>query len=163
MNSNELIFKQGSFYNVVFGQRTDNPVPTSQTKNKVLKKEFVSSLTDMLNKNQYNDWPYTEKLIVSVEIKGAKNYLERIDIDNVLKILFDVLKGKVFIDDKQIFSVMASKFITSDDKMSKQNGFFVGIRKLEQNQNNLCIPPLFYEIPNIEYGVELHDWRCVEI
>lgn len=155
--TNQYTFYQCRYYNDVFAFMIDADIPTSQTKDKQKKRIFKEQIIAELNNSQKGNRPYKGRLTLTISISGTQKYIQRVDIDNLLKILFDTLKGRVFIDDKQIWSVMASKQIQA------QNGFFVGIRELAEGEINLAIPPLYSENPlsGIEEG-KTTMWRAVE-
>jgi len=157
-DTNEYTFYQCRYYNDIFGFINDIYIPTSQTQDKHKKKIFKETIINELNNTTNTNWPYKERLTLTINISGHKNYIQRVDIDNLLKMLFDIFKGRVFVDDKQIWSVMASK------QIQDQNGFFVGIRLLADNEINLAIPPLFSEQLEdiIENERQTTMWRAVE-
>jgi Holliday junction resolvase RusA-like endonuclease len=151
-------FYQCRYYDDLFGSLNDFAIPTSQTKNKVLKKVFRERILQLLSSAKHDRWPYKERLTIAVGISGNQEYISRIDIDNVLKNLFDILKGIVFVDDKQIYSVMAEK------EVNVAHGILIAIRVLKTNETNVCIPPFFS--PNEEDGIgngPTTHWEAVEI
>ena len=159
-----IIYYQTRFYNDVFGLRTDFSVPTRQTKDKSKIEFFKKHVLELLEKISNNNWPHKENLIITVEIKGTKTYINRIDIDNTIKLLLDILKGIVYVDDKQIFSIMASKIILEKHENEELHGFLIGIRKLKKEERNMCIPPLMSL--NSEDGIfngPVTEWQTIEI
>ncbi|SEG40411.1 RusA family crossover junction endodeoxyribonuclease [Flavobacterium urumqiense] len=159
-----ITYYQSSYYDEVFGRMNDFPVPTSQTKSKEKIIEFKERVNKLLELAKKETWPHKSKPIITVEIKGSKNYINRIDIDNVLKLLFDIFKKKVFVDDKQIFSIMASKFIVEDNGEEEIHGFLVGLRILANTERNFCIPDMYSM--NLEKMIEngkTKMWKAIEI
>ena len=123
----------------------------------------------MLEMAKTDKWPYSSRLTLTVDVSGKESYIKRVDLDNLLKLLLDTLKGRVFVDDKQIFSIMASKniiepFVNEAGEVSELHGFLVGLRSLKDNERNLCIPPLFSETPEYKIGKDLKTtvWKSVE-
>lgn len=164
MENTKMIFYQGTYYNELFGAMTNFPVPTSQTKNKEIIADFKNRINKLLDDQKKESWPHKGKLILTMEIKGTKKYINRIDIDNVLKLLFDVLKKKVFIDDKQIFSIMASKIILENEESPELHGFLVGLRILDEGGRNNCIPELYSTNPAKGIGKgPTRNWKAIEI
>lgn len=162
-NNEDIIYYQNSYYDEVFGGRYNFPVPTSQTKDKRKKLEFKKQVKVLLKKINNPKWPYKQRLTVTIEIKGARKYITKIDIDNTIKLLLDILKKEVFVDDKQIYSIMASKIVMPDFEGSEMHGFLVGIRLLQGNEFNCCVPPLYSKNPvnKIENGVT-KMWKAIE-
>jgi Holliday junction resolvase RusA-like endonuclease len=167
-DSNSYVFFQGRYYDLVFGHLFDFPVPTSQTRSKEAKIEFRKRIWDMLDSIKTPKWPYKNRLTITVEVRGSESYIQRIDLDNTLKILLDTLKTKVFVDDRQIYSIMATKHIKEPykDKNGQYielHGFMVGLRLLRDNESNICIPPLYSENPQDGIGTgSTTMWRAVE-
>lgn len=163
-NPEYITYYQSSYYDEVFGKLNDFPVPTSQTKSKEKIIEFKERVNKLLESAKRENWPHKSRLTITVEIKGSKNYINRIDIDNVIKLLFDIFKKKVFVDDKQIFSIMASKHIVEDIKGIEIHGFLVGLRKLSDEERNYCIPDLYSMNSEnmIENGMT-KIWKAIEI
>jgi len=157
-------YYQSSYYDEVFGKLNDFPVPTSQTKSKERIIEFKQRVNELLEFSKRDNWPHKSRLTITVEIKGSKTYINRIDIDNVLKLLFDIFKKKVFVDDKQIFSIMASKLIVEDYEGAEIHGFLVGLRILDDEERNYCIPDLYSLTSEnmIENGIT-KIWKAPEI
>jgi|ERR1051325_2599716 Holliday junction resolvase RusA-like endonuclease len=154
-------FYQNRYYNDVFGLIYESSIPTSQTKDKQKRMAFVSHLKDQVGNIKINrpQWPYKQKVTIALLVTGPLKYIQRIDLDNAQKLLFDCLKGSVIKDDKQIFSVMAEKQIL------EYNGFLVGIRTLADNEINYCIPPLYGEEERSSFGGagELVQWESSPI
>jgi Holliday junction resolvase RusA-like endonuclease len=156
--SGSYVFYQCRYYNELIGTMEDFPIPTTQTKNKLKKKEFKERMIFLLKEINNEKWPYKEKLTIAVNISGNKSYITRIDIDNVLKNLIDILKGIVFIDDKQIFSIMADK------QENVKDGLMIGIRLLKDDEINNCIPPMIgpYEKDKLKDD-STTMWTAVEL
>jgi Holliday junction resolvase RusA-like endonuclease len=163
-DSEDIIYYQSSYYDEVFGRLNNFPVPTSQTKDKEKIIEFKERVNKLLDSAKIKSWPHKGRLIITVEIKGSKNYINRIDIDNVLKLLLDIFKKKVFVDDKQIFSIMASKIIIENHEGMELHGFLVGLRLLADDEKNNCIPDLYSTNPKIGIGNgPTKMWQAIEI
>ncbi|MDL2141784.1 RusA family crossover junction endodeoxyribonuclease [Flavobacterium tructae] len=163
-STEDIIYYQSSYYDEVFGKLNDFPVPTSQTKSREKIKEFKERVNKLLELSKRDSWPHQGRLTITVEIKGSKTYINRIDIDNVLKLLFDIFKKKVFEDDKQIFSIMASKHIVEDNEGTEIHGFLVGLRILVAEERNYCIPDLFsLSSENMIENEVTKLWKAIEI
>lgn len=160
----QIIYYQSSYYDQVFGKLNDFPVPTSQIKDKQKILEFKQRVNNLLENAKRETWPHKSKLTITIEIKGTKNYINRIDIDNVLKLLFDIFKKKVYVDDKQIFSIMASKIIVENDPENEIHGFLVGLRILSDDEKNFCIPNLYsLSTENTIENCATKMWMAVEL
>jgi len=64
------------------------------------------------------------------------------DLDNVIKTLFDAMKGIVYEDDSQICSVFVNKYMS--DRIP---GFMIGIKKLSEKDRDWYVPILLSEKP----------------
>ncbi|MEK7224437.1 MAG: RusA family crossover junction endodeoxyribonuclease [Bacteroidota bacterium] len=96
--------------------------------------KFKKSLRERLNNKLKPTWPYKENLFIAFSLTGYKKNVYNKDLDNILKPVFDALKGIVFVDDKQIIKLTAEKRI--DDRIS---GVTIGIKKLIGKQDiQLC-------------------------
>jgi Holliday junction resolvase RusA-like endonuclease len=69
------------------------------------------------------DMPYRERLDVVIAINGPKEYVLRVDLDNMVKTLLDCVKGILFVDDKQVFHIEASKHV------QEPPGILFGVRR----------------------------------
>lgn len=113
-------------------------VPTSQEKLKPIDKErglfqlyeknnvteFKKIIKERLLRRKKPWWPYKDYLTMVVSITGPKKEVEKKDLDNYLKTIFDTLKGVVFDEDYKIFTVEARK-----DFMDFRSGFIIAIKK----------------------------------
>lgn len=86
--------------------------------------EFKRRIKERLETKKKPWWPYTEYLTVVVAISGPKKDVEKKDLDNYLKTVFDTMKGLVIDEDYKIFRVEARKEIMDD-----QSGFIICIRR----------------------------------
>lgn len=135
-------------------------VPTSQDKLKPVDKE--KGLFQLYEKNNVTEfkkrirkrlleqkkpwWPYTDYLTVVVSITGPKKDLEKKDLDNYLKTIFDTLKGIVFEDDHKIFRVEARKDIT------ELKGFVIAIKRRGEDFDD--------PIPYYLYSRDENSWKA---
>lgn len=101
-------------------------------------KEFMTSIRERLNAKKKSQWPYSGDLYMALSISGPKKHIYNKDLDNLLKTLFDSLKGIVFIDDRQIVKLSAEKEVTD-----RYEGVLVAIRKLDTDER-LRITPYIY-------------------
>ena len=160
----DIILYQSRYYDEVFGTYDDFPVPTSQTRNAKAKADFKERVNKLLDGAEQKNWPHKGRVIVNVEIKGSKSYINRIDIDNVLKLLLDILKTRVFVDDKQVFSLMATKFILEKHEDAEIHGFMFGLRLFNDEEKNMCIPDLFSQNPaDGKFNGPTTMWKSIEI
>lgn len=127
-------------------------VPSAQEKYKPIKnskrfyeryekdnvKAFKQSIKERLSGKLKPWWPIGEHLFAVVVISGPKNEIETIDIDNLLKTIFDSLSGVVFKDDSQIISVFAEK-----ELMPEMSGLAIGLKKIRQFEHTDIVPSLF--------------------
>jgi Holliday junction resolvase RusA-like endonuclease len=136
------------------------PVPTSQDKFKPVDTE--KSLFQLYEKNNVTEfkkrirerllarkkpwWPYTEYLTLVVSITGPKKDIEKKDLDNYLKTLFDTLKGVVFDEDYKIFAVEARK-----DFMEFKSGFTIAISPWDPNSDK--------PIPHYLFSTNKDHWK----
>ncbi len=124
--------------------QADFPIPTKQTKDKEKIKEFKKRVLNIIaddEKKSTGEWPRKGKLLVAVSVSCPdKYYINKVDVDNILKLLFDILKKHAFIDDAQIHYVTADKHVRED----KMIGFIVGIRELTDDENPMFDWPAFF-------------------
>lgn len=139
-------FKKGKFYCALYGKhyanpffdetfgllQNDFPIPTKQTKDKAKLKKFKSRVVEMLKLKvkEYNSWPHKGILLVQVSVCCPKAYINKVDVDNFLKLLFDIFKGYVFKDDRQVFYTLIDKNIHPKNMI----GFIVGVKKIGKNE-----------------------------
>src|SRR5882762_4274430 len=145
-------FYQNPYFDDVFGlHQPDFPISTKQIKDKEKIREFKKRVIDIVTSHQdkLGEWPRKGKLLVAVSVSCPNEYyVNKVDIDNILKLLFDILKKYVFVDDAQIQYVTAEKHIREDRMM----GFLVAIRELKNNENpSFDWPAFFSSNPN--------DWK----
>lgn len=122
------------FFDEVFALlQNDFPIPTKQTNDEAKKKEFKRRVHVMLTQEmkRHRAWPHKGKLLVMVSIDCPKSYVNKVDVDNFLKLLFDLFKGFVYVDDKQIFKVLADKHVHPKNMI----GFSVGIKKINEDDH----------------------------
>lgn len=89
--------------------------------------EFKKEIKKRLLNKKKDSWPYTGYLFMAVRISGFKKDIFNKDLDNLLKTLFDTLKGIVFENDNQIIKLSAEKIIS---KKNEEIGVSIGIKKL---------------------------------
>jgi Holliday junction resolvase RusA-like endonuclease len=95
--------------------------------------EFRKNLQERLRKNKKVTWPYKCDLFMLVGIAGSKQDVYDKDLDNLLKTLFDTLKGIVFEDDKQIIRLVAEK-----DMTDRYKGVIVALKQIQPGQDVRC-------------------------
>lgn len=128
----ERVFYQNPYFDQVFGTlQHDFPIPTKQTRDKSRIKEFKKRVIDMLNNEDHSAWPYSGRLMIMISVSCPKDYILKVDVDNFLKLLFDIFKGHVYKDDSQIYYVMADKNIHPANMI----GFFAGIREMKEDES----------------------------
>lgn len=120
------------FFDEVFALLQDDfPIPTKQTNDESKIKEFKRRVEIMLTQemSRHKSWPHKGKLLVMVSIDCPQTYISRVDVDNFLKLLFDLFKKFVYDDDKQIYKVLADKHVHPKNMI----GFSVGIKKIHED------------------------------
>lgn len=90
-------------------------------------KVFKNSIKKRLLDKAKPWWPIEDHLFAVVNISGPKKEIQTLDIDNLLKTIFDSFNGIVFIDDSQIISVLAEK-----ELMPETSGLAIGLKKIGQ-------------------------------
>lgn len=100
--------------------------------------EFKRSLQERLKAKSKPNWPYKKELFMAVNITGTKTDIYDKDLDNLLKTIFDTLKGVVFDDDKQIIKLSAEKQISDGIK-----GVMIAIKELSATNNILLCPEVY--------------------
>lgn len=100
--------------------------------------EFKKRIRERLENKRKPNWPYKADLYMSLTISGLKKDVYDKDLDNLLKTLFDTLKGIVFEDDKLVMKLSAEKEITDEYK-----GLLVGLKVLTPSNDILVSPDVF--------------------
>jgi Holliday junction resolvase RusA-like endonuclease len=100
--------------------------------------EFKKRMRNRLENKRKPNWPYTTELYMSLTISGLKKDVYDKDLDNLLKTLFDTLKGIVFEDDRLVTKLSAEKEITDEYK-----GILVGLKVLTPTDDILLSPDIF--------------------
>lgn len=103
-----------------------------EAKNNKNKTEFVELINKNLKLLNHSRWPYKNKLFVQISISTTPAKLEQSDIDNLVKTVFDAIKGVVCIDDNQIYVVYAEKHTMDEIPMSS---FIFAIKELELKED----------------------------
>ncbi len=104
--------------------------------------EFKKMLQARLEAKRKSSWPYSNDLFMSIKITGTKNEIYEKDLDNLLKTLFDTLKGIVYIDDKQITKLCAEKKITA---VPEAKGVIVALKHILLTEE-ITLSPLLYSV-----------------
>lgn len=64
------------------------------------------------------------------------------DIDNMAKLVLDVMKGHLYVDDNQISELFIHKRI---EKKIKGDFMYIGLKKISSDQNHCCIKEINIE------------------
>lgn len=149
-----VIFYQNPFYDSLFGN-LDAIVPSKhlsykQNKNKHIvtitgtpsSRNFENYLKQHLLENKNPKFPFEGRLFLAIAIAMSKKDYETKDLDNMIKTLFDAMKGVVYNDDSQICCVFVNKYVTD-----MTPGFMIGIRELSKEEKDWYVPDLFSEKP----------------
>lgn len=149
-----VIFYQNPFYDSLFGN-LDAVVPSKhlsykQNKNKRIvtitgtpsSRNFENHLKQHFLENKNPKFPFKGRLFLAIAIGMSKKDHETKDLDNMIKTLFDAMKGVVYKDDSQICSVFVNKYISD-----KGPSFMIGIRELSEKEKGWYVPDLFSEKP----------------
>ncbi len=136
-------FIANPWYDKVFLVRLDQPLPPKQTKAKTQNRFFEKSMFDELERLEMTpEMPFTGSLLVVLSIAGPKEYIKHADIDNMCKALLDCMKGRVFVDDRQVHQLAAHKYVRDVSYWS------AGVRRISDNaKDGLNIPPFFGRHP----------------
>jgi len=100
--------------------------------------EFRRKLQERLKAKAKPSWAYKGNLFMAVNITGTKNDVYDKDLDNLLKTLFDTLKGIVFDDDRQIIKLSAEKQITNGIR-----GVMIALKELTPSENIQLCPGVY--------------------
>jgi Holliday junction resolvase RusA-like endonuclease len=115
-------------------------IPTKQEKYKRLfkrlywlknvdaNKQFETFLREKLKEERSEEWPLTGNLEIYVAVSAKAKRIRQIDIDNILKSVFDCLNGIVYKDDSQIMQVLGRKY--PGDDIPLHNSLIIAIRKI---------------------------------
>ena len=118
-----------------------------QRRNKGNKTEYIEELRKLMDVKDNPNWPYKEKLLFQFTVSDRQSRLDKIDLDNLAKTIFDMFKEIVYDDDSQIVSFAGSKH-----SILNLNAFMVAIRRLEPN-----------EIPVVQehmYSGKMNSWQA---
>ena len=149
-----MTYYQNPFYNDVFGTQhvviptkragyKQDPVTKKVTISDLPKgtKEFEKYIRESFSCEDKEEWPYSDRLLVSIWISIKNSEYKCKDIDNIAKSIMDALKGIVYVDDKQIDTLHISKM------PSENNFLMIGIKKLKKNDYTPYSPPLYSPKP----------------
>ena len=106
-----------------------------EKRNKGNKSAYIEEIIKLMGEDKNLDWPFKERLLVQFSVSNVQSKLDKIDLDNLSKTMFDIFKGLIYLDDSQIVSFAADKTSVNDIK-----AFIVAIKRLEPNER-----PLFQE------------------
>jgi Holliday junction resolvase RusA-like endonuclease len=73
------------------------------------KSGYIKTIKEKLIANLNPDWPFKENLAIQFSVSDTQSRLNKIDLDNLAKTIFDSLQGVVFEDDVQIVRHTADK------------------------------------------------------
>src|SRR5437762_3538103 len=99
---NNKEFYQNPFYDYVFGAATeDMRIPSrSRGQRKEIAKQSILEITKIMDdmKISHPEFPIKKnnKLIVVININGSERYLRTVDIDNLMKMILDIMKTRIF-------------------------------------------------------------------
>ena len=152
--SEKVTFYQNPFYESLFGN-LNAVVPSKRIGYKQNEKKHITRITvtpssidfenqlkKALSEDKDPKFPFKGNLFLAISIALSKKDYETKDLDNMIKTLFDGMKGIVYEDDSQICSVFVNKYITD-----RKQGFMVGIRELSEKERGWYVPALFSEKP----------------
>ncbi len=121
----EIVYKHGN----IFTSKPD----TNSTKN------FSEFIQTNLKNEPSPEWPLKNKLELNVLVSTDKKRESQIDIDNLLKSIFDAYKGILYVDDSQIISVLGQKFSFPDDH-EIQESLMIGVRIIDTVYESIFSP-----------------------
>jgi Holliday junction resolvase RusA-like endonuclease len=102
------------------------------------KTEYIDRIKKLMEIESNTDWPFKEKLMLQFSVSGTQSRLDKIDLDNLAKTIFDIFKGVIYEDDSQIVSFAGSK-----DFVMNLKAFIVAIKRLESNEKPVIQEYLF--------------------
>lgn len=127
LNHSKTYYTEG--WEKFFIAMLEDPLPTGQMKNRRLRyRPFVEALrakVALLGRDP--EMPYQGNLAVWISVHGPKHYINRVDLDNMTKTLLDCVKGILFVDDRQVFEIEASKHVNEDA------GLLFGVRRIDRH------------------------------
>lgn len=103
-------------------------------------RNFENYLKQALSEDKDPKFPFKGKLFLAISLAMSKKDYETKDVDNIIKTLFDAMKGIVYEDDSQICSVFVNEYVTD-----RTPGFMIGIRELSKKERGWYAPDLFSE------------------
>lgn len=103
----------------------DYKIPTRSNKNREFQKLVTNHIKETLGANRKERNIYTDKLLLSIHIFGSEEYIKKTDTDNFAKFILDALKGLLFEDDNQIYTLMVFK------EVGKGDGLWIGVKKFD--------------------------------
>ena len=117
-----------------------------EKRNKGNKSTYISNIVKLMEDDKNPDWPFSERLLVQFTVSNVQTKLDKIDLDNLAKTIFDTFKGLIYIDDSQIVSFAGSK-----DSVNNIKAFMIAIKRLEPNEK-----PVFQEYL---FSGKLNAWQ----
>lgn len=149
-----VTFYQNLFYDSLFGDLNIG-IPSKHLAYKQNKKKRIVKITETPGSRDFENYlgqallgnkdpnfPFKDKLFLAISIAMSKKEYKTKDLDNVVKTLFDAMKGIVYEDNSQICSVFVNKYITD-----RTPGFMIGIKKLSEKERGWYVPILLSEKP----------------
>jgi Holliday junction resolvase RusA-like endonuclease len=93
------------------------------------KTTYINNIQKLIEEDKNPDWPFKEKLLVQFTISDVQSKLDKIDVDNLAKTMFDTFKELIYEDDSQIVSFAGDKSSVNNIK-----AFIIAIKRLELNE-----------------------------
>jgi Holliday junction resolvase RusA-like endonuclease len=157
MAKHTVTLRKRDTWDYVYVHHLTDPVPTKQDKFKpfvrfiskrlkiywdlYLKKKdaerndvFEEKIRNGIRQESNPDFPYRGNVELAVAVTASQKRLNEIDIDNLLKVVLDSLKGVVYVSDTQVISVYGNKFPLQPPF---QNSLMIGVRKINTVKDSL--------------------------
>lgn len=93
------------------------------------KTDFIKEIQTLLEEHKNPEWPFKEKLLLQFSVSNIQSNIEKVDLDNLAKTIFDTFKGVVYEEDNQIVSFAGDKNTVRNVK-----AFIIAIRRLSESE-----------------------------
>jgi Holliday junction resolvase RusA-like endonuclease len=149
MKNKKVVFYQNQFYDDVF-ICFDKVIPSKRIRYKQNEQKIITDIITPSGTQEFenyikkhltskSNWPYKGRLLIAIFVTMKESDYRHKDIDNITKSLLDAMKGKVYEDDIQIDLVHVQKI------KGESSGFGVGIKELDNDDNDWYFPRLYGE------------------
>lgn len=152
-------FYQNPFYDKLFGLVLAIRIRTYQSKKKVHLENYKDVVRQMVEELHLDGrFPLSGGLLLNLHFYGPDAELARLDVDNMAKLLIDLMKGHVMVDDNLVRMLWVEKSVDPVTRCT------VGIKSLASGPIPIIMPPFHCERADLpamlaQQGLSMKDVR----